>query len=73
VKDDSSVTDRAITEGVTQGDVTEITSGVAPGDVVVMTGVDRLIEGGQVRAQIADEQPAATSGQPAAKSGGKKK
>ncbi|MGD0868650.1 MAG: MdtA/MuxA family multidrug efflux RND transporter periplasmic adaptor subunit [Bryobacteraceae bacterium] len=73
VKDDSTVTDRAITEGVTQGDVTEITSGVAAGEVVVMTGVDRLIEGAPVRAQIADEQPAATSGQPAAKSGGKKK
>ncbi|MGA3020247.1 MAG: MdtA/MuxA family multidrug efflux RND transporter periplasmic adaptor subunit [Bryobacteraceae bacterium] len=72
VKDDSTVTDRAITEGVTQGDVTEITSGVAPREVVVMTGVDRLIEGAPVRAQIADEQPAA-SGQPAAKSGGKKK
>jgi multidrug efflux system membrane fusion protein len=73
VKDDSTVTDRAITEGVTQGDVTEITSGVAPGEVVVMTGVDRLIEGAPVRAQIADEQPAAASGQPAAQSGGKKK
>jgi multidrug efflux system membrane fusion protein len=73
VKDDSTVTDRAITEGVTQGDVTEITSGVAAGEVVVMIGVDRLIEGAPVRAQIADEQPAATSGQPAAKSGGKKK
>jgi multidrug efflux system membrane fusion protein len=73
VKDDSTVTDRSITEGVTQGDVTEITSGVAPGEVVVMTGVDRLIEGAQVRAQIADEQPAAPSGQSAAQSGGKKK
>ncbi|HMD76284.1 MAG TPA: MdtA/MuxA family multidrug efflux RND transporter periplasmic adaptor subunit [Terracidiphilus sp.] len=73
VKDDSTVTDRTITEGVTQGDVTEITSGVAPGEVVVMTGVDRLIEGAPVRAQIADEQPAAAPGQPAAKSGGKKK
>jgi multidrug efflux system membrane fusion protein len=73
VKDDSTVTDRAITEGVTQGDVTEITSGVVPGEAVVMTGVDRLIEGAPVRAQIADEQPAAAPGQPAAKSGGKKK
>ncbi len=73
VKDDSTVTDRSITEGVTQGDATEITSGIAPGEVVVMTGVDRLVEGAQVRAQIADEQPAATSGQPAARSGGKKK
>jgi hypothetical protein len=35
--------------------------------------VDRLIEGAPVRAQIADEQPAAASGQPAAQSGGKKK
>jgi multidrug efflux system membrane fusion protein len=73
VKDDSTVTDRAITEGVTQGDVTEITSGVAPGEVVVMTGVDRLIEGVPVRAQIADDQPAAKPGPAAAKSGGKKK
>jgi multidrug efflux system membrane fusion protein len=73
VKDDSTVTDRTITEGVVQGDESEITSGVAPGDVVVMTGVDRLIEGAPVRAQIAGEQPAAKSGQPAAQSGGKKK
>jgi hypothetical protein len=34
---------------------------VAPGDIVVLTGVDRLVEGGRVRAQIADEHPAAKS------------
>ena len=73
VKDDSTVTDRTITEGVVQGDESEITSGVAPGDVVVMTGVDRLIEGAPVRAQIAGDPPAAKSGPPAAQSGGKKK
>lgn len=76
VKDDSTATVRPITEGVTQGEDSEITSGVAPGEVVVMTGVDRLLEGSLVRAQIAGEQPAATqavSQQPAAKSGGKKK
>ena len=76
VKDDSTATVRPITEGVTQGEDSEITSGVAPGEVVVMTGVDRLLEGSLVRAQIAGEQPAATqpaAKQTAAKSGGKKK
>jgi membrane fusion protein, multidrug efflux system len=79
VKDDNTVTVRNITEGVTQGDQTEITSGVAANDVVVMTGVDRLVEGGQVRAQIEGEQPAAGAGQADTKStqkggrGGKKK
>jgi membrane fusion protein, multidrug efflux system len=53
VKPDSTVTVRQIAEGVTQGEESEITSGLAPGDVVVITGVDRLLEGGQVRAQIA--------------------
>jgi multidrug efflux system membrane fusion protein len=61
VKADSTVTDRTITEGVTQGDQTEITSGIAPGDEVVMTGVDRLVEGAQVRAQIQGAPPAAKS------------
>jgi multidrug efflux system membrane fusion protein len=66
VKDDHTVTVRQITQGVTEGDSTEITSGVAPGDVLVMTGVDKLSEGTRVTVQMADEQAAG-------KSGGKKK
>lgn len=72
VKPDSTVTYRAITEGQSQGDVTEITSGMAPGEAIVMTGVDRLTEGAQVRAQFPDDQPAAKSaGSNSASKGGK--
>ena len=66
VKDDQTVTVRQITQGVTEGDSTEVTSGLAPGDVLVMTGVDKLQEGTPVTVQMADEQ---TGG----KSGGKRK
>jgi len=66
VKDDRTVTVRQVTEGVTEGEDTEITSGLDPGDVVVMTGVDKLAEGTPVTVQMADE----GSG---GKSGGKKK
>jgi multidrug efflux system membrane fusion protein len=66
VKDDHTVTVRQITQGVTEGDSTEVTSGLAPGDVLVMTGVDKLAEGTRVTVQMADEQAAG-------KSGGKKK
>jgi multidrug efflux system membrane fusion protein len=65
VKDDHTVTVRQITQGVTDGDNTEVTSGLAPGDVLVMTGVDKLAEGTRVTVQMADDQ--------AGKSGGKKK
>jgi len=71
VKEDHTVTVHQITEGVTEGDNTEIKSGLAPGDIVVMTGVDKLEEGAAVNVQMADEpagaKPAGT------KSGGKKK
>ena len=75
VKDDHTVTVRPITEGVTQGDNTEITSGLAPGDVVVMTGVDKLQEATPVTVQLADDSGAGKSGAntKASKSGGKKK
>jgi len=53
VRPDSTVTIRPITEGVTDGDQTEITSGLSAGDVVVITGVDRLQEGTRVRVQFA--------------------
>jgi multidrug efflux system membrane fusion protein len=72
VKDDSTVTVHNITEGVTESDMTEVTSGVVPGDVVVMTGVDRLVEGATVRAQITGDQPANGSAGNG-KAGGKKK
>jgi multidrug efflux system membrane fusion protein len=61
VKDDRTVTVRQITEGVTDGANTEITSGIAPGDVVVMTGVDKLTEGTRVTVQLEDEQAAGQS------------
>ncbi len=48
VKPDSTVTVRTITVGTTEGDESEINSGLTAGDVVVMTGVDRLEEGGKV-------------------------
>jgi len=74
VKDDHTVTVRQITEGVSEGESTEITSGVAPGDVLVMTGVDKLQEGTPVTVQLADDQPGAKPAAPSgAKSGGKKK
>jgi multidrug efflux system membrane fusion protein len=62
VKDDHTVTVKQITEGVTNGDVTEVTSGIAPGDELVMTGVDKLAEGTQVSVQIADDQAGGRSG-----------
>ena len=62
VKPDSTVTLRNVTAGTTEGDQTEITSGLQPGDTVVMTGVDKLIEGSPVRAQVADDAAAAKPG-----------
>ena len=55
VKPDSTVTVHQIGVGTSQGDQTEITSGLSPGDVVVMTGVDKLLEGSKVAAQIEGE------------------
>lgn len=54
VKPDSTVTLRNVTVGTTEGDQSEITSGLQPGDTVVLTGVDKLIEGSTVHAQIPD-------------------
>jgi multidrug efflux system membrane fusion protein len=62
VKTDRTVTVRPITEGVTEGDSTEVASGVAPGDVLVMTGVDKLQEGTQVSVQMTGEEAAGRSG-----------
>jgi multidrug efflux system membrane fusion protein len=52
VKPDSTVTLRNITVGTTESDQSEITSGLEPGDTVVITGVDKLVEGSPVRAQV---------------------
>jgi multidrug efflux system membrane fusion protein len=62
VNDDHTVSVRQITEGVVEGDNTEVASGVAPGDALVMTGVDKLSEGSQVTVQMADDQAGAKSG-----------
>jgi membrane fusion protein, multidrug efflux system len=71
VKPDNTVTIQPVTTGVTEGDFTEVTSGVQPGDVLVMTGVDKLAEGGKVTVQMAEGQGA--GGSKTGKSGGKKK
>ncbi len=55
VKPDGSVTVRPVTVGASEGDLTEITSGVNAGDVVVTVGVDRLLEGSRVNAQVPGE------------------
>jgi multidrug efflux system membrane fusion protein len=64
VKDDRTVTVRQLKAGVTEGANSEITSGIAPGDVLVMTGVDKLVEGSRVSVQMSEEQP---GGQPGGK------
>lgn len=69
VKPDQTVTIRPITTGTTEGDVTEIKSGVNAGDVLVTVGVDRLLEGSKVNAQVAGE---ASKGDGGGKSGGEK-
>lgn len=48
IKPDNTVTVRNITVGTTEGDQSEIVSGLSPGNAVVMTGVDKLQEGGKV-------------------------
>jgi multidrug efflux system membrane fusion protein len=65
VKPDSTVTLRNVTAGTTEGDQTEITSGLQAGDTVVTTGVDKLLEGSLVKAQISgDPSPAKAAGKP---------
>ncbi|MES1260882.1 MAG: efflux RND transporter periplasmic adaptor subunit [Acidobacteriota bacterium] len=59
----NTVTIRKIGLGTTEGDQTEITSGLAPGDTVVLTGVDKLQEGGKVTVSLSGD--AAPSAGPA--------
>jgi membrane fusion protein, multidrug efflux system len=83
VKDDHTVSVRPVTEGITEGENTEILSGLEPGEIAVITGVDKLAEGVPVTVAMADD--ASKSGQSpdgkqagggkngGTKSGGKKK
>jgi multidrug efflux system membrane fusion protein len=50
----NTVTSRNITEGVEEGDTSEITSGMNAGDAAVMTGVDKLNDGAKVVATFQD-------------------
>ena len=55
VKPDSTVTVRQVTIGTTEGDQSEVTAGLSSDEVVVMTGVDKLQEGGKVNVHIDGE------------------
>ena len=55
VKPDSSVTVRNITTGTSEGDETEVVSGLSNNDEVVMTGVDKLMEGSKIKAPKSGE------------------
>ena len=48
VNDDSTVSVRKITLGVSEGERTEVVSGLVPGDRVVVDGADRLRDGAKV-------------------------
>jgi multidrug efflux system membrane fusion protein len=71
IKPDSTVTVRPVTVGVTEGDNTEITTGLEAGDEMVTVGVDRLIEGSRVNAQVPGEAPKDGGGKTGGRSGGK--
>jgi multidrug efflux system membrane fusion protein len=59
VKDDSTVTARAVTLGKSEDERVEVTSGLAPGDRIVVDGADKLKEGMDV---IVQEPPAEKQG-----------
>jgi multidrug efflux system membrane fusion protein len=69
IKPDQTVTVRQITPGVTEGDQTEITSGLEAGDALVMVGVDRLVDGARVNAQVPGEAPIGGNGKEGSGSG----
>jgi multidrug efflux system membrane fusion protein len=52
VKPDSSVTVRQVMVGTNDDNNTEITSGINEGDIVVLTGVDKLVEGSKVSVHL---------------------
>jgi len=52
VNPDNTVTQRGITVGATEGDLSSITSGLTQGETVVTDGVDKLQPGAKVNAHI---------------------
>ena len=72
IRPDGTVTVRPVTLGTTEGDQTEIKSGVEANDAVVTVGVDRLVDGGRVNAQVPGEAPIGGGGGSGGKSGGRK-
>jgi multidrug efflux system membrane fusion protein len=70
VGDDSKVTAKTVTLGVTEGERVAVLSGISLGDKVVVDGADRLKDGMEVDARAAATRPGAKpSGKPGAKDG----
>ena len=61
VKPDSTVTVRQVKTGTSDDTNTEITSGIVGGDVVVLTGVDKLVEGSKVNVHMEGATGASTA------------
>ena len=64
VKDDHSVTVKAVKLGPVQGETTAIASGIAPGELVVVDGADKLREGAKVEMITRDAQAAPAAAKP---------
>lgn len=62
VRPDKTVTQRAVTIGIQDGDKMQVLSGLAPGDTVVVDGADRLRDGADVEIPNMTGQIAAPSG-----------
>lgn len=69
VKPDSTVTLRQAAVGTSDDNNTEITSGVQEGDVVVLTGVDKLVEGSKVTVHLEGAPSRGTPGKGASNKG----
>jgi multidrug efflux system membrane fusion protein len=73
VKPDSTATVRQVKVGTSDDNNTEITSGINEGEVVVLTGVDKLVEGSKVTVHLEGAStPATQGGVKPATQGGKK-
>ncbi len=66
LKADSTVEQRTVTLGRTEGDTIAVTEGLAAGDVVVTEGLDKLQDGSQVVARTVPAAGAAGTAAPAA-------
>lgn len=73
VKDDRSVTVRAVKLGPSQGDDTAIDSGLAPGEMVVVDGADKLREGAKVELATRDGGVHSKDGSTRPREGGRRK